>query len=150
MKPARKELFALIAVAVVATSMLGTSGCRATNTSGWPKKVREIRYISAADSTLQPALFYAPKTRAKAAPLLVALHTWSGNYTQKMSIPYAEWCIKKGWFFIHPHFRGPNWTKEATGSELVVADIISAVDYAKRHADVDSSRIYLVGASGGG
>ena len=150
MKPACKELFALTAVAVVATSMLGTSGCRATNTSGWPKEVREIRYVSTADSTLQPALFYAPKIREKAAPLLVALHTWSGDYSQKMSIPYAEWCIEKGWVFIHPHFRGPNWTKAATGSELVVADIISAADYAKAHTKVDADRIYLVGASGGG
>jgi hypothetical protein len=117
--------------------------------AGWPQKVREIKYISFADSTVQPALFYNPKTE-KAAPLLVALHTWSGNYLQKMSIPYAQWCIEKGWVFIHPNFRGPNRNPQATGSELVIADILSAVDYAKTHANIDTSRICLVGVSGGG
>lgn len=119
------------------------------NVEGWPQEIREIKYLSSADSSRQPALFYAPKTK-KAVPLLVALHTWSGNYTQEMSVPYAEWCIEKGWIFIHPNFRGPNRSKEATGSELVIKDIVSAVDYAKNRANVDSHRIYLVGASGGG
>lgn len=67
-----------------------------------------------------------------------------------MSVPYAKWCIEKRWVFIHPNFRGPNRKPQATGSDLVVADIISAVDYAKTHANVDPSHIYLVGASGGG
>ena len=119
------------------------------NVEGWPQGITEISYLSSADSTRQPALFYAPKT-ARPVPLLVALHTWSGDYTQKMSVVYAEWCIEHGWVFVHPNFRGPNWTKEATGSELVVKDIISAVDYAKGRANVDSGRIYLIGASGGG
>jgi pimeloyl-ACP methyl ester carboxylesterase len=99
---------------------------------------------------MQPALYYAPKKTKQPMPLLVALHTWSGNYKQKMSIPYAEWCIENGWVFIHPHFRGPNWTKEATGSQLVVGDIVSAVDHARKKANVDPARIYLVGGSGGG
>ena len=84
----------------------------------WPAKVKEITYFSAADSTHQPALFYAPGTNQD-APLLVALHTWSGDYRQKDSIPYANWCIKYGWVIIHPNFRGPNKRPEATGSELV-------------------------------
>ncbi len=116
---------------------------------GWPPQVKEITYTTSADSTLQPALFYAPTTE-KPVPLLVALHTWSADYTQTMSVPYAKWCIEKGWVFIHPNFRGPNRKPQATGSQLVVKDIISAVDYARRKAKVDSTRIYLVGASGGG
>jgi poly(3-hydroxybutyrate) depolymerase len=81
--------------------------------------------------------------------LLVGLHTWSGDYRQTMSIPYAEWCIEKGWVFVHPDFRGPNRRPEATGSEAAVQDIVDAVDYAKSRAAVDTSRIYLVGVSGG-
>lgn len=156
MEPALKKLCCLALTAVLAAVMLGLSGCAgiadkpSKDETLWPKQVKEITYLSSADSTMQPTLFYAPKKKAEAAPLLVALHTWSGNYKQKMSIPYAKWCIKKGWVFIHPHFRGPNWTKQATGSELVVGDIVSAVDYAKSNANVDPSRIYLVGASGGG
>lgn len=117
--------------------------------TGWPEGVREIRYTSPADPTEQPALFYAPKSE-KPVPLLVGLHTWGGDYKQALSIPYAEWCVEKGWAFIHPNFRGPNTTPEACGSELVVADILAAVDYAKANAPVDDMHIYLIGVSGGG
>jgi acetyl esterase/lipase len=150
MKPARKKLFSFISVSAAVASLLGLSSCRYEDEPAWPRQVKEIRYLSSADSTLQPALFHAPQTTEKAVPLLVGLHTWSGSYTQKMSVPYAEWCVKNGWIFIHPDFRGPNKKPEATGSELVVKDILSAVDYAKNNANVDSNRIYLVGVSGGG
>jgi len=114
---------------------------------GHPKQVKAIRYLSAADNTEQPALFYAPPGD-KPAPLLVGLHSWSADYRQPS--PYGAWCVKKGWVFIQPDFRGPNKRPEATGSELVVKDILSAVEYAKKNAKVDESRIYLIGASGGG
>lgn len=116
---------------------------------GWPAEVREVSYPSSVDRSTQPTLFYSPDA-TQTRPLLVALHTWSSNYRQRMSIPYAEWCIRKGWVFIHPNFRGPNVRPEATGSDLVVADILDAVAYARRSASVDNSRIYLVGVSGGG
>jgi len=157
MKPTIYKLLALTVTVLLTilgpscTHLARTKYNRHTRISveGWPQQVSQIKYISSADSTLQPALFYAPKTK-KAVPLLVALHTWSGNYLQKMSVPYAQWCIEKAWVFIHPNFRGPNRNPQATGSELVIADIISAVDYAKTHTNVDHSRIYLVGVSGGG
>ncbi len=118
------------------------------NIDGWPKGVVEIKYLSSADNTMQPALYYDPG-KSEAVPLLVALHTWSGNYTQKEPA-YAKWCIKKGWVMIHPDFRGANNCPEAMGSESVVKDIISAVDYARQHSKIDLSRIYVIGASGGG
>ena len=117
---------------------------------GWPKDIREIKYPSKADNTRQPALFYAPAVRGEPRPLLVGLHSWSSDYKQTMSVPYAKWCIEKKWNFIHPNFRGPNRRPAATGSELVVKDILSAVDFAKKNAAVDETRIFLVGASGGG
>ncbi len=135
---------------VVAGMVLILAGRQADEPSPqWLECVKEIQYESFADSSLQPGMFYSPQVN-KPAPLLVALHTWSGNYRQKSSIPYVKWCIEKDWVFIHPHFRGPNRRPEATGSELVVGDIISAVEYAKENASVDTDRIYLVGASGGG
>lgn len=123
---------------------------RPTAVSGWPKEIKDISFPSNADKTKQPALFYAPPKRKKPTPLLVGLHSWSGGYKQTAGAAYAKWCIKKGWAFIHPHFRGPNRTPRACGSELVVKDILSAVAYAKTHAKVDVKRIYLVGSSGGG
>ena len=116
---------------------------------GWPKEVREIKYPSKADNTRQPALFYAPAGRDEPRPLLVGLHTWSSDYRQNNS-PYGKWCIEQKWNFIHPNFRGPNRRPEATGSDLVVVDILSAVEFAKKNGTVDETRIYLVGASGGG
>jgi len=124
--------------------------CFGETEPNWPAEVQEIRYLCKADGTMQPAMFYKPAGVVGKVPLLVALHTWSGNYKQKMSVPYAKSCIERGWVFIHPHFRGPNWTPQAAGSEMVIADILDAVEYAKANAPVDPNRIYLVGASGGG
>lgn len=92
-------------------------------------------------------MFYNPGGRKM--PLLAALHTWSAGYDQP-NYEYAEWCAARGWVFIHPDFRGFNNKPEATGSDLAVADIVSAVEYARNHADVDPDRIYLMGCSGGG
>jgi len=117
--------------------------------NAWPKQVKKVEFVSSADFTMQPGLFYAPVTD-DSVPLLVALHVWSGDYKNKISIPFANWCIENKWAFIHPDFRGPNNRPEATGSELVIKDILSAVDYAKSRAKIDLTRIYLVGVSGGG
>jgi len=105
--------------------------------------------VSSADGLKQPAMFFAPETD-EAVPLVVALHTWSGNYRQPYHKAIEQWCINKGWAYIHPNFRGANRRPEATGSELVVKDIVSAVEYAKKSARIDRSSIFLVGTSGGG
>ena len=55
-----------------------------------------------------------------------------------------------GWVLVAPDFRGPNNRPEACASELASQDILDAVDYAKKHARIDSSRITLLGGSGGG
>jgi pimeloyl-ACP methyl ester carboxylesterase len=115
---------------------------------GWQSDVGETRYRSSADGTLQPTLYYWPKAET-AVPLLVALHTWSNDYLQPEPA-YAEWCIRKGWAMIHPNFRGKNDRPEACGSELAVADILSAVEWAKGSTQIDADRVYLVGVSGGG
>lgn len=115
---------------------------------GWPSEVQAIEYPSDADGTNQPALFYNPGGETP-KPLLVALHSWSGDYRQA-NPAYAQWCIAKGWVLIHPDFRGVNQHPDACGSELVVKDILSAVAFAKRTCNIDPTRIYLIGASGGG
>jgi len=118
---------------------------------GYPRGVLDIRYVSTADDSEQPALFWKPEDLSEKRPLLVALHTWSSDYLQAGGeAKYAEWCQRAGWVFIHPNFRGPNKTPEALGSELAVADILSAVDYARDNAAIDESRIYCIGVSGGG
>jgi len=128
-------------------AMLTLSSAKAID--GWPSGVREVRYPSDADKTEQPALFYSPDAK-EPRPLLVGLHTWSSDYKNGYDIPYAKWCVEQGWVFIHPNFRGPNRRPEACGSELMVKDIESAVEWAAKQAPVDRDRIYLVGTSGGG
>jgi hypothetical protein len=116
---------------------------------GWPGEVETITFVSSADGSRQPAAFYQSGSPG-VKPLLVALHTWSYDYDQDMSIPYAEWCIAHDWILIAPSFRGPNNRPEATGSELAVQDVLDAVTYAEAHAPADPDRVYLVGVSGGG
>jgi dienelactone hydrolase len=115
----------------------------------WNPAVQRINYLSSADNTRQPMMFYKPQ-RDEPRPLLVGLHSWSETYTQAESVIYAEWCIANDWVFVHPNFRGANTKPQATGSELVIGDVLSAIDYAKANARVDDSRIYAVGWSGGG
>jgi hypothetical protein len=120
------------------------------NYTEWPSGIKKIKYLSSADNMLQTAMFYNP-SRKSSPPLLVALHTWSGDYNQSgFGSPYAQWCIENSWAFIHPDFRGPNKRPEATGSEFTIKDIISSIEYAKGQTNIDISRIYLIGLSGGG
>ncbi len=118
----------------------------------WPNIVERIEYVSSGDNSSQPAMFYAPRksSAAAATPLLVALHTWDSGFDQADSIPYVDWCIANGWAFVHPHFRGANDKPSAMGSELVIADILGAVEYARQRVNIDPGRIYLIGESGGG
>lgn len=113
------------------------------------QSLKEITYTSSADNSQQPAMFYAPDSK-EPVPLVVALHTWGGDYKQDFHKGIEQWCLKNGWAYIHPNFRGPNVRPEATCSELVVNDILSAVEYAKRAAKIDLKAVYLVGTSGGG
>lgn len=115
---------------------------------GWPDKITEIEYHSRADNSMQPALFYDPGGDER-KPLLVALHSWSGNYKQANG-PFGKWCIEHDWVMIHPNFRGINDHPQACGSELVVQDILSAVEHCRSQCRIDDGRIYLVGSSGGG
>jgi acetyl esterase/lipase len=128
-------------------SSVGLSG---DSIPGWPGSVERVTIVSSYDSTPQPALFSAPPAGGGPSPLLVVLHTWSGDYLQQESVPYYELARERGWVFVHPNFRGPNKNPQATGSEAATADILDAVAYAKTRARVDNSRIYLVGTSGGG
>jgi pimeloyl-ACP methyl ester carboxylesterase len=118
---------------------------------GWPAEAQEISVLSSADGSAQPATAYMASDDGAAKPLLVGLHSW-GTDNQKAAngAVYAKWAIKQGWHFIYPNFRGPNYTPESMGSDLAVQDVVDAVQYMQKAGRVDSSRIYLIGASGGG
>lgn len=118
-------------------------------TADWPAQVVKVE-IPASDGVTQKAMWFTPASKDK-KPLLVGLHTWSSNFASAGGdAVYAEWCIAQGWAFVHPDFRGPNWTPQALGSDRAVQDVVEAVEWAKKQTAVDETRIYLVGVSGGG
>lgn len=114
--------------------------------------VRDVKIVSTADRTAQPAKIFVPKTNpTEPIPLLVVLHSWSADYTQKNPfLPCLAACQQRKWAMVHPDFRGPNVRPQACGSDLAVQDVLDAVDFMKQHAKIDPTRIYLVGTSGGG
>ena len=122
----------------------------AQDLSVWQAKVPRIEQVeitSAADGNTQRALFHDPGGNG-AKPLLVVLHSWSEGYLQNISIPYGVFAERNGWVLVHPDHRGPYRRPEATASTLALQDVLDAVAYAREHADVDPTRIYLAGYSG--
>jgi len=110
----------------------------------------DVQIKSSLDGTPQPSrLWVPPSARKSPAPLLVFLHSWSGDYRQNNSAWLKE-SVNRGWIFLHPNFRGRNDTPEACGSRLARQDILDAIDWTRARFKVDTTRIYLAGSSGGG
>lgn len=118
-----------------------------TTKKGWPPECKEIAIVSSADGAEQKAMFYAAK-KEQNAPLIISLHTWSGDYLQKD--PLIKQCIAKGYNYIHPDFRGANNKYDACGSALVLSDIDDAITYALNKSHTDPHNIHVIGVSGGG
>jgi len=118
-----------------------------TREVAWSDAYDLVDIKSTLDGQIQKAYIY--KSEAKEPrPLIVSLHTWSGDYTQRDEI--AELCKLKNVNYIHPNFRGENTTPQACVSKLAIADIDDAISYAIKHLNVETSKIYVVGVSGGG
>lgn len=113
----------------------------------WPEAVTRVRIPSTADTTFQKAYYYQSPLAAP-QPLVVSLHTWSGDYNQRDRL--VQDIIEQGWHYIHPDFRGPNTRPEACGSPLVLSDLDDAIQYAIEQGGVDTNAIHVIGASGGG
>jgi len=113
----------------------------------WLPAFQLIEIRSQADGEMQKAYFYS-STAKDPQPLIVSLHSWSWDYRQEDSLSIL--CKEKNINYIHPDFRGANNTKNACCSDLVIADIDAAIDYAITHSNVDTSKIYVTGRSGGG
>ncbi|MFA6930208.1 MAG: prolyl oligopeptidase family serine peptidase [Lentisphaeria bacterium] len=112
------------------------------------QNLQKITYPCSIDNSLQPA-YQLLASGTSPRPLLVALHTWSGNYENGIE-RYVDLCRQKNWHLIYPNFRGPNNTPDACGSDLVTVDIGDAAIFMQKNFLVDPSRIYLSGGSGGG
>ena len=139
-----------IASVALCVSFLASAALGAALPPEWAAMLVKVR--STLDGTEQPCYFWAPeRAKTKAVPLVVGLHTWSGDYKYVSYYgPVFGYAKKLGWAFVGPDFRGANDKPSACGSDYAVQDIVDAVNYAKAKAKIDSSRIYIVGGSGGG
>ncbi len=116
---------------------------------------RKVMIPSTADGADQPcyvtlAADFNPSQPA--VPLLVSLHSWSGDVEQRsLSQQTLEtMAIERGWIYLFPNFRGPNQHPDACGSAKAQQDILDAVAWARTRYPIDPRRIYLTGSSGGG
>lgn len=113
---------------------------------GWSSHFREVEIISTHDEEVQYAYFHSAKSETS-SPLIVSLHTWSGDYRQHD--PIAAMVAQRGWNYIHPDFRGANDKPIACLSDAAISDLDDAIGYAIENAPVDMDKIYVVGLSGG-
>ncbi|NLX29727.1 MAG: SGNH/GDSL hydrolase family protein [Bacteroidales bacterium] len=118
-----------------------------TRDKRWPAGFTQGEIPSSVDTTLQKAWFYAACGETP-RPLLVSLHTWSGDYTQED--PLAAEAMLHNWNYIHPDFRGANNHPGACGSPLTIADMADAIRYARDHSPAGTAEIHVAGVSGGG
>ncbi|MGI6571855.1 MAG: alpha/beta hydrolase family protein [Fermentimonas sp.] len=118
-----------------------------TRKVNWDNEFELVQIKSSEDQNVQKAYFYKSKSKEK-MPLLVSLHSWSGDYAQQDSL--AEFCRINDINYIHPDFRGPNNTPQSCGSSFVVSDINDAIDFVIENANVDTDKISVIGSSGGG
>jgi len=113
---------------------------------------QNILVPSSIDGTEQPCYLILPEgfdIAGAAVPLLVSLHTWSGDVEQRDPEMELE-ADRRGWIYLFPHFRGANRSPDACGSPKAQQDILDAIDWVVGRYPVDTRRIYLAGASGGG
>ncbi|MGM0491741.1 MAG: alpha/beta hydrolase family protein [Armatimonadota bacterium] len=116
----------------------------------------ETTVTSSLDGTEQPVIIGVPDgyRAGTPTPLLVGLHTWSGDYRQR-AMAYGRQAAMRQWLLLLPNFRGPNKAAnpngaQAGGSLLAQHDIVDARARMIERFDVDEERIYITGDSGGG
>lgn len=118
-----------------------------TVNKNWGNEFALVQIPSSADGVLQKAWVYK-STQAVPQPLIISLHTWSGDYSQED--PLAKEILLRDWNYIHPDFRGANNRPEACGSPLVLSDISDAIQFAIKNSNVDTTNVHIIGVSGGG
>ena len=118
-----------------------------TQNKNWPMQFKEVNIPCSIDGENQKAMVFISTSKTQ-KPLIVSLHTWSGDYTQED--PLIKQIMEYDWNYIHPDFRGVNNTAKACGSKFVVSDIDDAISYALENMQVDPDQIHVIGVSGGG
>lgn len=113
-----------------------------------PNFLKKDSIQSTLDKNTQ-VFYYDKSTSPKPQPLVVELHSWSNTIDSQKEI-LAEQAHAKNWNYIFPNFRGVNNHPKACCSELVIADIDEAIDWALKNMNINPKKIYVIGNSGGG
>jgi dipeptidyl aminopeptidase/acylaminoacyl peptidase len=133
----------------LAVTALALAGLTSIAEEGSSRDRQRFQFTSTADGTEQEAILILPDQLADAAvPMVVHLHSWSADLNQRS--PLEQRVHDRGWIYLFPNFRGPNQTPQACGSPLAEQDILDAIAWVLERHRVDTERIYLTGASGGG
>lgn len=117
-----------------------------TRHTQWNNDFKVVDIPSKADTKPQKAYLY--KAPQKNRPLIVSLHTWSGDYRQHD--PLAAEAKSRGYNYIHPDFQGANTQPSAMGSQKVIINLQEAIEYAVRQTEADAQEVHVIGLSGGG
>ena len=120
--------------------------------NGTAQNPYELFFADSVRSSMDNAwqkIYYYRSTNTVKQPLVVSLHQWSSGY-EELKNSLAEETKQKNWHYIHPDFRGASNNPNAGGSDLAINDIDDAIEWAIQRFNVDASKIYVVGASGGG
>jgi lysophospholipase L1-like esterase len=119
-----------------------------TQSKDWPEAFKKAMVPSSIPSEMaQPTIIYST-TSPTPQPLIVSLHSWSGDFMQSDSL--ALEIMERNWNYIHPNFRGPNNNSLAAGSDIAVQDIDDAIQYAIKNCNVNTKEVHIIGSSGGG
>lgn len=113
----------------------------------WNSAFKKVEIKSLADGSTQQAYLYVAQGKMR-KPLIVSLHTWSGDFTQKD--PITSEILARDWNYIHPDFRGTNNNPNAACSRLALSDIENAIQYALKNTNADPEDVHIIGTSGGG
>lgn len=143
----KTALFTLASIGMVALFRPGSGRAASPDSDPWPSNFQIVRIPSSRDGATQAAYFFRAG-RTAIRPLVVSLHTWSGDFRQEDTL--AVLARGQNWNYIHPDFRGPNRSPDACLSEKALSDIDDAIDYALAHANCDTGNIFIIGVSGGG
>lgn len=117
-----------------------------TSAARWSADFTVVDIPSKVDSRPQKAYLYQATEPGR--PLIVSLHTWSGDYRQ--ADPLAAEAKARNYNYIHPDFQGANTRPEAMGSERVVKNLQEAIEYAVKATGADAKEVHVIGVSGGG
>ena len=124
------------------------SGCRQDRMA----IITDVGIMSSKDGTAQRVKIICPDSLPQnKRPLIVVTHSWSCDIDNSLHYQYIA-KLSTAWDFVAvcPDYRGRNDNPSACGSDFAVQDIMDAINFAIKNYEIDSSRICIIGGSGGG